>query len=197
MSRLRKINRALLGIGYDNEVGDIPLDIDEQEELINKLEIINYDNNKQYINFLTILNLIICGIYIFLIKKYSNRLIKIIFVLSLQSMLLSLIILRYNIIIKDLPMINKFKFKFNINNNKLNILNIIIIITINWLFYSNYKEISSVADKTNKNTSVLLHIFIFLPSLQYIISNLTIYWIKLLNNDITDLRTLKYKYKSA
>lgn len=188
MSRLRRFNRKVLrGIGSDSdndEITFLPLDSDEQEELINRFEVRSQSKDNQYIQLLSIAYLICCGLFILLLvrlrRKEDQSTNKRLALFSINSIVSSLIYLRYEIT-KNFEF---FKYKFQLTTKRINTLNCILLLLITW----------QVTEEVNmKSMQFLFHIPLFL----FVVTFLTRKWIRDLDRELDDLRGLKYKFKNA
>lgn len=188
MSRLRRFNRKVLrGIGSDSdndEITFLPLDSDEQEELINRFEVRSQSKDNQYIQLLSVAYLICCGLFILLLvrlrRKEDQSTNKRLALFSINSIVSSLIYLRYEIA-KNFEF---FKYRFQLTTKRINTLNCILLLLITW----------QVTEEVNmKSMQFLFHI----PLLLFVVTFLTRKWIRDLDRELDDLRGLKYKFKNA
>ncbi len=161
---------------------DLPIDEDEQEELLELLKTDNIQTNKVFINIFTIIYLIPIPLFIHL--KYFRTSSTISF-LSIVSLVLSLIKIRYLHVINFANFESSIVQRLSILYKPLvfNVLNLIISSIVLMIRYE-----QGVVD---------LNLLYFIPFLASVSSILLMYWILELDNDITSLSKLKYKYKSA
>lgn len=190
MSRLRKFNRNVLKLSADgregnsdgdDEFGMTPLDIDEQEEIIQKFEVSAHIRNTRYSNILSLSYLVTCGFFLILAGRCKG-IYSVLFVLGGQSMLFSCVTLRYELI-NDYSIFKMVKLR--IDNHKIHILNIIILVSIFWICFVHLHE------------SFVSQMFFQLPLILYIIATFIKSWAKEMEEELASLRGLKYKYKNA
>ncbi|CCF58945.1 hypothetical protein KAFR_0F03490 [Kazachstania africana CBS 2517] len=187
MPRLRRLDAKLLGFGSPTgtdevPVSDMPLDTEEQEELLQRFELINYSKNKKNVNVLSLLYLLCGGIFLIMATKTKSRSVSSILLAGFQSIICSCVTLRYNLM-NDVSILKKLKFK--VSNRTVDILNGIILILILWVSTSHFEGSRSLQ-------------FLFqIPLLLFIVAQMTKKWTLELEKDISSLRQLKYKYKNV
>ncbi|AMD22357.1 HGR018Cp [Eremothecium sinecaudum] len=196
MSRLRRFNDSVLkfsqngnddrrGSHYFDEVDFLPLDTDEQEQLIQKIELSNSTKNDKYLRRLGFLYLLCGGGMLALAtamkmhQSFSKY--RLLLLVSVQSIGCSFVYLRYSAV---WHILQRFRIPFNIDSRAINIINMSILLTITWV----------VSGKNNNYSAlVLLHI----PHLLFIIAILVTRWVATIDTDIKMLRSSKYKFKNA
>ncbi|CAI4062106.1 uncharacterized protein SKDI_07G2700 [Saccharomyces kudriavzevii IFO 1802] len=190
MSRLRRFNRKILGFSTDythegesdqDEVSVLPLDTEEQEELIQKFEVNAHVTNKLYINILSVLYLLYGGLLMMIVRKSRGH-IKLAVLAGANSLICSCITLRYNII-NDYFLFKKFKLR--VSNFSINILNIALLVFMGWISFNHVME--------DKKTLFCLQVPMFL----FWVAMLVKRWARKTEDEIADLRRMKYKYKNA
>lgn len=196
MSRLRKFDNEILNQmlqDEEDENGDfgmsfLPMDTEEQEDLIQKLELRNNLKNDSFLRVLTVIYLVCCGMFVLLatkIKRKDNELFshKKILLFSAQSISCSIVNLRYDFF-QNLLKVRRMKMRFSFTNTGLNILNFVILIFLSWIIHN---QIHSVA------LILLLHI----PHVLFIASVVVKKLITSFNFEIGQLRSLQYKFKNV
>ena len=190
MSRLRRFNRKILSLSSDythdgesdqEDVSILPLDTEEQEELIQKFETNAQITNKLYINLLSILYLLYGGLLMILVRK-SRGYIKLALLAGANSLICSCITLRYDIV-NDYLLFKKFKLR--VSNFSINIINIILLVLMAWISFNHVVE--------DKKTVLCLQVPMFLFWVAVLVKR----WARNIEDEIADLRCLKYKYKNA
>ncbi|CUS22879.1 LAQU0S07e02212g1_1 [Lachancea quebecensis] len=191
MSRVRKFNRDVLSkIRSDSDTDeDIPLhpmDIEEQEELISKLEFKNLSSNNQNIQLLSIAYVVCCGVFLSLVMKVrkirgDTSMYKRLLLYSVNSIICSLLNLRYDLI-KDFAVSNAIKVR--ITSRRINIINCILLLLLTW-------------EVTGKVDTILLQLLFHVPLLLFCLSVISKKWIFDLDEELNGLRGLKYKFKNA
>jgi len=160
---------------------DMPLDTEDQEELVQLLRLDNLQTNKIFINIFSIIYLIPLPFFIHL--KYC-RVNSVASFLSILSLVLSLIKVRYlhflNFQSIESSLVERVNFLFN--STVFNVLNLIISMVVILQRYDQGWD---------------LNLIYYVPIIACISSILLMYWIIELDNDIDGLGKLKYKYKSA
>lgn len=191
MSRLRRFNQKVLREDYvdsddDGDVTFLPLDTEEQEQLVNKFEICNATKNERYVQILSIMYLLCCGIFLLLVvggRRKDNGIAKhrrILF-FCINSMVCSMVNLRYEVV-------NNFwilgRYRLIVTNQKINGLNCMLIVMTLWL----------VSDQVETRS---LKVLFTLPLLLFGISVIVKHWLREMEEELGELRVLKYKYKNA
>ncbi|CEP61033.1 uncharacterized protein LALA0_S02e05248g [Lachancea lanzarotensis] len=198
MSRLRRFNKGVLdkvhgNSNYDDDDGEIPIhpmDVEEQEEFIGNLELRNNASNNRTVQILSVAYVICCGVFLSLlvrVKKLgkdngtSNSTHKRLFLFAINSIICSLITLRYEII-KDVSISRAVGVR--VNNARINAVNCTLLLLISW----------EVVDKVEKATmQALFHV----PLVLFVLSQVSKRWMNQLQMEISSLRGLKYKYKNV
>lgn len=203
MSRVRKFNSKILGFTNDESTFDGltnrynqknkwyqqnindwdigPLDFDEQEELIQRFEQNNYLTNKWMIDMMSALYLVLAGLFLMLATK-TNRSISCLLLGDVQSILCSCITLRYNLT-NDFIVTRQFKLR--VNNSTINTLNFVLLILFEWIIVNHL------------GSQFKWQIFLQIPLMLFIITLLIRKWNNDMDVELSELRNLKYKYKSA
>ncbi|KOG99519.1 uncharacterized protein DI49_1980 [Saccharomyces eubayanus] len=190
MSRLRRFNRKILGLnpGYAYEVESehddismLPLDTEEQEELIQKFEVNAHITNKMYINVLSVLYLLYGGLLMIFVRKSRGH-VKLALLAGANSLICSCITLRYNII-NDYLLFSKFKLR--VSNFSINTLNIVLLVFTGWISFNHAME--------DRKTLFYLQV----PMVLFWVAVIVKRWARNMEDEIADLRRLKYKYKNA
>ncbi|CAI4039282.1 hypothetical protein SMKI_07G2630 [Saccharomyces mikatae IFO 1815] len=190
MSRLRRFNRKILSFSSDythdgesdeDDVPILPLDTEEQEELIQKFEVNAHVTNKLYINILSVLYLLYGGLLMIFVRKSRGHL-KLALLAGANSLICSCITLRYDII-NDYLLFKKFKLR--VSNFSINILNIILLVFMGWISFNHVME--------DKITMFCLQV----PMLLFWLAMVVKRWARNMEDEIANLRRLKYKYKNA
>ncbi|EJS43700.1 YGR016W [Saccharomyces arboricola H-6] len=190
MSRLRRFNRKILGLSSaythesdtdQNEVSILPLDTEEQEELIQKFEVNAHVTNKLYINVLSVLYLLYGGLLMIFVRKAQGH-IKLALLAGANSLICSCITLRYDII-NDYFLFKTFKLR--VSNFSINILNVVLLVFMSWISFNHVME--------DKKTLFCLQV----PMILFWVAVVVKRWARNMEDEIADLRRLKYKYKNA
>lgn len=203
MSRVRRFNSKILGFTnaestfdgltnrynqknkwYQQNINDWdigPLDFDEQEELIQRFEQNNYLTNKWMIDMMSALYLVLAGLFLMLATK-TNRSISCLLLGDVQSILCSCITLRYNLT-NDFIVTRQFKLR--VNNSTINTLNFVLLILFEWIIVNHL------------GSQFKWQIFLQIPLMLFIITLLIRKWNNDMDVELSELRNLKYKYKSA
>lgn len=203
MSRVRRFNSKILGFTNDESTFDGltnrynqknkwyqqnindwdigPLDFDEQEELIQRFEQNNYLTNKWMIDMMSALYLVLAGLFLMLATK-TNRSISCLLLGDVQSILCSCITLRYNLT-NDFIVTRQFKLR--VNNSTINTLNFVLLILFEWIIVNHL------------GSQFKWQIFLQIPLILFIITLLIRKWNNDMDVELSELRNLKYKYKSA
>lgn len=203
MSRVRRFNSKILGFTNDESTFDGltnrynqknkwyqqnindwdigPLDFDEQEELIQRFEQNNYLTNKWMIDMMSALYLVLAGLFLMLATK-TNRSISCLLLGDVQSILCSYITLRYNLT-NDFIVTRQFKLR--VNNSTINTLNFVLLILFEWIIVNHL------------GSQFKWQIFLQIPLMLFIITLLIRKWNNDMDVELSELRNLKYKYKSA
>ncbi|EDO17326.1 hypothetical protein Kpol_1062p34 [Vanderwaltozyma polyspora DSM 70294] len=186
MSRLRRFNRRVLEDSNvdDDDDGEFtfePMDTDDQEVLIQKFELSNEVRKLKYINLLCLAYLVSCTTFL-LFSTRRKGIYSILFILGSQSMIFSCINIRYDLI-NDYSITKLITLR--IDNFKLNIINMIVLISISWICFLHLHDQFS------------LEVFFHLPHLLYLISIAVKKMAKSMDTELSHLRSLKYKYKNA
>ncbi|SCU92617.1 LAFA_0F11760g1_1 [Lachancea sp. 'fantastica'] len=193
MSRLRKFNRGVLDRIHGNDDGDSempmhPMDVEEQEEFISSLELRNNASNNQIVQILSVAYVVCCGVFLSLVvrvkklgKEDQTSTYKRLFLFSINSIICSLITLRYEII-KDVSVSRSVGVR--ISNARINGVNCILLLLISW----------EVADKVEK---MPLRALFHVPLVLFVLSQISRRWMNQLQVEISNLRGLKYKYKNV
>lgn len=196
MSRLRKFNAKVLGIKTiingkytgsefqtlmdSDDDFSLPMDTDEQEQLIQKFELNNYTTDQITINIMCALYLFCAGIFLMLATR-SSRNVSVVLLAGLQSLICTCVSLRYELI-NDFKIFNILKLR--INNSLINTFNCILLILISWVTFNYFDQ-------------RVLQFFLHIPLFLYIMAFTIKYWSKEIEGDLGELRQLKYKYKNA
>ncbi|KAK5782408.1 uncharacterized protein PWA37_005415 [Arxiozyma heterogenica] len=203
MSRVRRFNSKILGFtngesafdGLTNRYNqknkwyqqninywDIgPLDFHEQEELIQRFEQNNYSTNKWMIDMMSALYLVLAGLFLILATT-TYRSISCLLLGDVQSILCSCITLRYNLT-NDFIVTRQFKLR--VNNSTINTLNFVLLILFEWIIVNHL------------GGQFKWQIFLQIPLMLFIITLLIRKWNNDMDAELSELRNLKYKYKSA
>lgn len=190
MSRLRRFNRKILNLSSEythegesgqDDVSVLPLDTEEQEELIQKFETNAHVTNKLYINILSMFYLLYGGLLMILVRTAQGH-IKLALLAGANSLICSCVTLRYDII-NDYLLFKKFKLR--VSNFSINILNIILLVLMAWISFNHVIE--------DKKTVLCLQVPMFLFWVAVLVKR----WARNIEDEIADLRRLKYKYKNA
>ncbi|CCH62069.1 hypothetical protein TBLA_0G01220 [Henningerozyma blattae CBS 6284] len=188
MSRLRRVNRKVLEMGVE----DFPMDTSEQDKLIEKFEKENIVRDKRYINVIFGSLLIISLFYPYLLNNdhlmdkeliKSKKYLKTALSIGSRSIQCSAITLRYEVL-RDYEILNKIKMK--IDNNKINLVNIILIILANWIIVSHWEDLQFIE-------LVILEI----PVMIFVLTISIKRWGFQIETSIDELRGLKYEYKNV
>lgn len=183
MSRLRKFDRGILGGGIhgdDDQIPDLPIDTQDQEELIQKFEVNNSLRNKRHANVLSLTYLLFAGLCVMLASKVRGRE-RALFVLESQSIICSMILARYELM-HYYPLFGKFSIY--IDNSRIQKFNIILIVLIEWIGFQ-------------ADNGWILFSFRQLPLVFFVITKVLKKWSNEMENELNQLRKLKYKYKNA
>ncbi|SCU97010.1 LAME_0F18206g1_1 [Lachancea meyersii CBS 8951] len=191
MSRLRRFNRSVLDKVNGNDGDDSgilmhPLDEEEQEEYVSDLELRNNSSNNQAVQILSVAFVVCCGVFLSLLMKVrkldgDTMTYKRLLLFSINSTICSLITLRYDII-KDFKVSRSISVR--ITTRRIDAVNCILLLLISW-------EVSEKVDKYS--LGVLLHV----PLMLFGVSQVSKRWMDQLDNEISSLRGLKYKYKNV
>ncbi|GAV55841.1 hypothetical protein ZYGR_0AZ00120 [Zygosaccharomyces rouxii] len=154
-----------------------PLDIDEQEELIQRLEKGNSTRNRLYVNVLTGIYAI-CGIlFLFQTRKSKGKEFWV-YGLGCISMALSIIGVRHEIVTDFQVFMTS---QLQVNSIAIQRFNIAVLVLVEWLAF----------------TELPLGMASQVPLFLYVVSILTKRWVRSMESEISSLRGMKYKYKSA
>lgn len=204
MSRVRRFNAKVLGFsipdntfetltnrdvikGAWSERGEVndwelsPLDSQEQEELIQKFEKNNYSINKSIVDIMTVLYLVLAGLFLVLATK-TDRSISCLLLGNIQSIICSCITLRYNL---TNDFILRSQFKLRVNNSTINTINCVLIVLFEWVIINHLED------------QFKWQIFLQIPLVLFIITLLIRKWNGEMEKELSELRHLKYKYKNA
>ena len=162
--------------------GDLPMDIDDQEFLIKKFEVRNYRSNQAIINVLNILYLIAAGFFLFMSFRAPSRQTASILVADFYSILSTCVTLRYEIR-NDYQIFRNIKL--TLGNSTVNILNGIVLTLVLWISLTRFEG------------EYLLQFLFQIPLFIYLITILLKKWAKEMELELSELRELKYKYKSV
>lgn len=194
MSRIRRFNRKVLGYETDlmtefDSLGGAdgiiipegPIDIIEQEELIEKFEVNLLVKNRWYINAVSLAYIICAGVYLMLLTK-RTKMSSIPLILGFNSIILSFLALRYHLV-NDYVLLRSLKLK--LTNRTIDILNITQLIMIEWIVIDDYRS------------DTLILVFLHLPVLLFLVQALIKLLLSEIDSDLSQLRDLKYNYKNA
>lgn len=162
--------------------GDLPMDIDDQEFLIKKFEVRNYRSNQAIINALNILYLIAAGLFLYMSFRAPSRQTASILVANFYSILSTCVTLRYEIR-NDYQIFRKIKL--TLGNSTVNILNGIVLTLVLWISLTRFEG------------EYLLQFLFQIPLFLHLITILLKKWAKEMELQLSELRELKYKYKSV
>ncbi|GCE98615.1 hypothetical protein ZYGM_004636 [Zygosaccharomyces mellis] len=155
----------------------MPLDIDDQEELIQQLEKGNTKRNHLYVNTLTGIYTI-CGIsFLYQIRRSEGKKFWV-FGLGCASIALSIMGVRHEII-NDFQVL--MSSQFQVSHLVIQRFNVAILALVEWLAL----------------TELPLEIVFQVPLFLFVVSILSKRWVRSMESEITGLRGMKYKYKSA
>ncbi|CAL9728899.1 hypothetical protein MOUN0_F01288 [Monosporozyma unispora] len=203
MSRVRRFNSKVLGFsipentlgkltnrnfkdgeGSDEEINDwdlTPLDSQEQEELIQKFEQNNYSINKSIVNVMTMVYLVLAGLFLMLSTK-TDKSISCLLLGDIQSIICSCITLRYNLT-NDFIITRQFKLR--VNNSTINTINCVLLVLFEWVIINHLED------------QFKWQVFLQIPLLLFIITLFIRKWNGDMERELSELRHLKYKYKNA
>mgnify|MGYP003365970472 CR=1 FL=1 len=183
MARLRKFDRDILwtagGDDGDSVLG--PMDTDEQEELIQKFELSNRTRNKRYVNILSLCYMLCSGVFLLLATKTSGKEMAM-FVLSTQSIICSMINVRYELV-NDFVLFHKVKL--HIENSTLEKMNLVLVLLVEWIGLAHCEH------------DLVIKIFIQMPLILFLIAIFIKNWSRDMGDQLNLLRGMKYKYKNA
>ena len=162
--------------------GDLPMDIDDQEFLIKKFEVRNYRSNQAIINVLNILYLIAAGLFLYMSFRAPSRQTASILVANFYSILSTCVTLRYEIR-NDYQIFREIKL--TLGNSTVNILNGIVLTLVLWISLTRFEG------------EYLLQFLFQIPLFLHLITILLKKWAKEMELQLSELRELKYKYKSV
>lgn len=183
MSRLRKLDRSILSgraNGEDHDIPDLPMDTEEQEELIQKFEVNNSLRNKRYANVLSLTYLLFSGLCIILATRSQGREMAL-FVLVAQSIICSMILARYELM-HSYTIFRRFSV--HIDNSRIQKVNLMLIVLIEWIGHQ--------ADDSWKKFT-----FRQVPLIFFLITKTLKRWSNDMEKELNQLREMKYKYKNA
>ena len=133
------------------------------------------------VNAVSVCCVICCGLFLILATRQPKD-VAVLLILGFQSMVCSCVTLRYHF--QHEYNIPKF-IKFRITNRRITYINWILLILIFWL---------SVAEH---GTEYYLMFFFQLPLVFFIVSTLMKKWILDMENEVSQLHNMKYKYKNV
>lgn len=186
MGRSKLIDKIALGIPSYNldDASDFssPLDVDEQEKLIQRFETRYASQHSNYLRLLSSIYLVLCGLYLLLAVRLTSYG-KTIAILSMQSLLCSFLTLRYRItttyyILGHMSM--------HLTNKRLSYLNMSFLVLILWMSVNQYW-----------NLDLPMFLQSNIPLLLYIIAQYFSHITPDLQGSFQELRQLKYKYKNV
>ncbi|CAR29547.1 hypothetical protein ZYGR_0AD02290 [Zygosaccharomyces rouxii] len=182
MPELKRIHRSVMDPDNNTDDGEDaipmqPLDIDEQEDLIQQLEKGNSKRNHLYVNVLTGIYAI-CGLSFLCQTRKSLGKEFWVYGLGCISMALSIVSVRYEIVTDFQVFMTS---QVQMNNIALQRFNVAVLVLVEWLAL----------------TELPLGMVSQIPLFLFFVSILTKRWVRSMENEITSLRGLKYKYKSA
>lgn len=187
MSRLRRFNRSVLldGSGFqadndDSEIPDLPMDTDEQEELIERFEISNTLRNKRYAHTLSLTYLLFSGLCLMMASKAHGREMALLVLQSL-SIICSMVLARYELM-HSYPIFGGFSIY--INNSRIQVLNVVLIVLIEWIGFASHDPWSS-------------QLFRQIPVVLFLITRTLKKWSGDMEQELNQLRKMKYRYKNA
>ncbi|AQZ17151.1 YGR016W [Zygosaccharomyces parabailii] len=181
MPELKRLHRsAIASSAFKDDDEDFPMqpmDTEEQEELIQKLEKANTSRNSCYMNILTTLYVISGLLFLLLIQRGHGKE-YFLYTMGFFSITLSVTSLRYETA-TDYRMFTVSQVY--VNNYVVRTSNVILLVLVEWLAFatSNLKGLSQ------------------LPFLLFIVSILMRRWSKSMESELSSLRSMKYKYKNA
>lgn len=189
MSRLRRFNRRIFrdgtGIGVDseddNEISILPMDTEEQEELIQKFELSYNVRNKRYVNILSLSYLICSGLFLIFGTKRSGKEASFL-VMGAQSIICSMITIRYELT-SDYVVFKKLKL--HVDNSRIQKLNLVLLVLIEWIGLTHFQG------------SLTSQMFCQLPILLFMMAFSVNRWARDMEEELNQLREMKYKYKNA
>lgn len=187
MSRLRRFNRSVLLDGSDFQadiddsgIPDLPMDTDEQEELIERFEISNTLRNKRYANTLSLTYLLFSGLCLMMASKAHGREMALLVLQSL-SIICSMVLARYELM-HSYPIFGGFSIY--INNSRIQVLNVVLIVLIEWIGFASHDPWSS-------------QLFRQIPVVLFLITRTLKKWSEDMEQELNQLRKMKYRYKNA
>lgn len=182
MPELQLVHRSVMD--PDNNADDEedalpmqPLDIDEQEELIQNLEKGNSKRNLLYVNALTGVYAFIGISFLYMMKKCEGKE-SWIYGLGCLSIVLSNIDVRHETITNFQVFMTS---RLQMGNVVIRRLNIAILILVEWLIFN----------------ELPLGLTSQVPLFLFVVSILSKRWVRSMEDEISVLRGMKYKYKSA
>ena len=114
--------------------------------------------------------------------RKSRGQVKLALLAGANSLICSCITLRYNII-NDYLLFSKFKLR--VSNFSINTLNIVLLVFMGWISFNHVME--------DKKTLFYLQV----PMVLFWVAVIVKRWAQNMEDEIADLRRLKYKYKNA
>lgn len=185
MPRLRRFERNVLlqrssSYGDDHVVPDLPMDTEEQEELIEKFEISNTLRNKRYANTLSLTYLLFSGLCLIMASKTHGREMALL-ILQSQSIICSMVLARYELM-HSYPIFRSVSI--HINNSRIQVFNIILIVLIEWIGFA-------------AHDSWISQLFRQIPLVLFLITRTLKKWSGDMEQELYQLRKMKYKYKNA
>ena len=187
MPRFRRLNGGLWGDDEEKDnhpdgMDDFPIDEAEQDELIQTFETRNYEGQESVIKLLSLLYIVCAGAFLMMATKVKSRQVASMLLGGMQSIICSCATLRYKLT-NDFRLFKKLKI--HISNGVIDILNYGILILLLWITVNEFQDERALQ-------------FLFqVPLMLCIIATLMKKWAAELDSDISNLRGLKYKYKSA
>ncbi|SMN22512.1 similar to Saccharomyces cerevisiae YGR016W Putative protein of unknown function [Maudiozyma saulgeensis] len=188
MVRFRKLNGGLWGSEeklnetVEDEDFGFPMDEDDQDNLIKKLERRNYKERETSIQILSMLLLVCAGIFLAMATRVKSRDIASMLLAGVPSIVCSWMTLRYNLV-NDYCLFKSFRLY--VNERYIDILNYTILILISWVSWNEYEN------------DWQLQLLFQIPLLLKITAIIMKSWSLELDKEFDSLRALKYKYKSA
>lgn len=187
MSRLRRFNRTILfesaGLQPERDeydIPDLPMDTQDQEDLIERFEVSNNLRNKRYANTLSLTYLLFSGLCLMMASKAQGRE-KALLVLQSQSIICSMVFARYELMHSYLL----FRmFPIYIDNSRIQLLNVVLLILIEWVGFATHGSWSS-------------QLFRQIPVVLFFIAHTLRKWTGDMEQELDELRKMKYKYKNA
>lgn len=173
------------GIGIDseddNEISILPMDTEDQEELIQKFELSNSVRNKRYVNILSLSYLVCSGLFLILATKRSGKEASFL-VMGAQSIICSMITVRYEL---TTDYIVFKRLKLHVDNSRIQKLNLVLLVLIEWIGLTLFQG------------SLTSQMFCQLPILLFMMAFFLNRWARDMEEELNQLRGMKYKYKDA